>query len=472
MAFQEAGRGIRMAGTIGNDGSGDYSAIAFVGGWGASSYQYGYDGAYSAAAADGATLHGEVIVGAGTGGGPHVRVFDGASDANGTGDDMGGDGRMTAGEDAASAIDHGVSVLAWARVDGVSSSTRASSTPIRTFVAPSDPSFDLGTVVEGTNGNDIIFQTNASWETLLGLGGDDVFVAVSSKETPAPDTWDGGSGVNTAYFAGVDTPVGVNLATGTATRDHPGDLDVGGVDLINIQNVVGSAHDDTLTGDAAANTLWGHDGHDLLVGGGGDDTLDGGLGNDVLRGGEGIDLIRGASGADEIRWHVGDLGRDEIEGFVLGEDSIGFGDGFLVTADPADSLFVVGSFGEGVLMADTIEAGWQEIAIFRGISDDALQAAINNGVLFGYEAGPLAEDAPGGLAGPARPDQGRGGGDLAMWQETYGAAYAPQHSGGVNVLMADGSVRFVRESVDPDIGHVDPTDALAMPSHTDDTGIL
>lgn len=485
MAFQEAGRGIRMAGTIGNDGSGDYSAIAFVGGWGASSYQYGHEGIdAAAAAADGPTLDGEIIVGSGAGGGPHVRVFDAASDTNGTGDDVVVDGRIITGEYPAGAIDHGVSVLAWARVDGVSSSTQANSTPIRTFVAPSDPSLDLGTVVEGTNGNDIIFQTNASWETLLGLGGDDVFVAVTSKVTPAPDTWDGGSGINTAYFAGIDTPITVNLANGTARRDH-GDVSFGGVDLINIQNAVGSAHDDTLTGDAGPNTLWGHDGNDLLIGGAGDDTLDGRQGNDVLRGGEGVDVIRGASGADEIRWHVGDLGRDEIEGFVLGQDRIAFGDGFLVTADPADSLFVVGSFGEGVLMADTIEAGWQEIAIFRGISDDALQAAVNNGVLFGYEAGPLGEDAPGGLAGPRRPDHGTIADDVIVdgriiTGENYdsaslGGGDASQHSGGVHMLMADGSVRFVRESIDAgtwSAGLADPADALAMLSHTDDPGML
>lgn len=368
-----------------------------------------FTGGVSVGAAD--PPRGEPIVAAGAGGGPPARVVEGAPGTSRTGDDVIVDGGIITGEPPAAAADHAVSVLAWARVDGVSSPLKSGASPIRGFVAPPDPVAEGGTVVQGTNGNDIIFQSNAPWETLLGLAGDDVFVGLTSKITPYSDTWDGGGGVNTAYFGGIDTPITVNLAAGDARREH-GEAAGGTLHLINIQNVVGSAHNDSLTGDAGPNTLWGHDGKDLLVGGGGGDTLDGGQGNDVLRGGEGADVIRGGPGADEIRWHVGDLGRDVIEGFVLGEDRIDFGDGFLVTADPKGSLLVVGSFGDAILMADTIEAGWQEIAILRNMDDDALQAAINNGILFGYEAGPLGNGAPDGLFGPARPDTGRGGGTV------------------------------------------------------------
>lgn len=72
----------------------DYSAIAFVGGWGASSYQYAFQGTYANAAyrPDAATA--EAV----------NRVI----------------GDLLAQNKPVAAICHGVSVLAWARVDGTS----------------------------------------------------------------------------------------------------------------------------------------------------------------------------------------------------------------------------------------------------------------------------------------------------------------------------------------------------------------
>ena len=52
-----------------------------------------------------------------------------------------------------------------------------------------------------------------------------------------------------------------------------------GVDtLTGIENLIGSAFNDTLTGDAGNNVLTGGAGNDMLLGGAGDDTLDGGAG--------------------------------------------------------------------------------------------------------------------------------------------------------------------------------------------------
>lgn len=72
----------------------DYSAIAFVGGWGASSYQYAFEGTYHEAAYRPDLATAQAV----------SRIV----------------GDALASEKPVSAICHGVSVLAWARVDGVS----------------------------------------------------------------------------------------------------------------------------------------------------------------------------------------------------------------------------------------------------------------------------------------------------------------------------------------------------------------
>lgn len=59
--------------------------------------------------------------------------------------------------------------------------------------------------------------------------------------------------------------------------------------LLGIENLTGTAMDDTLTGDGNANVLDGGAGNDVLSGSAGNDTLVGGAGNDTLDGGAGID---------------------------------------------------------------------------------------------------------------------------------------------------------------------------------------
>ena len=87
------------------------------------------------------------------------------------------------------------------------------------------------------------------------------------------DTVDGGAGVDTVSYENSWAGVVVNLATGVgqygeASRDV----------LVNVENLLGSAYDDTLTGNAGVNRL---------NGGAGNDALDGGAGNDILVGGVG-----------------------------------------------------------------------------------------------------------------------------------------------------------------------------------------
>lgn len=67
-----------------------------------------------------------------------------------------------------------------------------------------------------------------------------------------------------------------------------------------IENLIGSAHNDTLTGNKAANNIYGGAGQDTLNGGEGDDYLDGGTGADKLNGGAGNDAYMVDDAGDTV----------------------------------------------------------------------------------------------------------------------------------------------------------------------------
>ncbi|MDJ0609183.1 MAG: cadherin domain-containing protein [Kiloniellales bacterium] len=91
------------------------------------------------------------------------------------------------------------------------------------------------------------------------------------------DTLDGGAGTDTASYEGSSAAVTVDLDAGTGIGgDAEADI------LSNIENLVGSDHNDVLTGDSGINTLWGGEGDDTLTANGGDDTLYGEEGSDLF----------------------------------------------------------------------------------------------------------------------------------------------------------------------------------------------
>jgi Ca2+-binding RTX toxin-like protein len=103
----------------------------------------------------------------------------------------------------------------------------------------------------------------------------------------------GGTGIDTALYADSPEGVWVDLQSGYG---HFGTAQ--GDKLFSIENVHGSAYQDTLIGNAGANAFYGLDGSDVLEGWGGADYLDGGYGNDSLNGGSGADVLNGRPGAD------------------------------------------------------------------------------------------------------------------------------------------------------------------------------
>lgn len=143
-------------------------------------------------------------------------------------------------------------------------------------------------VLAGRNGNDTL-QGEGGNDRLLGGNGKDILEGGDDNDRldggRGADHLDGGDGASDrAEYARSKTGVTVDLGAGTGKGgDAEGDT------LVNVEDVLGSKHDDTLIGDGEANKLYGGKGDDDLKGEGGDDTLEGGLGADDLDGGEGSD---------------------------------------------------------------------------------------------------------------------------------------------------------------------------------------
>ena len=178
----------------------------------------------------------------------------------------------------------------------------------------------------GGPGNDNLLGGPGS-DHLGGDAGDDKLSGGQGNDHLAGDAGkdhlSGGPGDDRAYYSASDTGVTVRLHSRTAKGGHAdGDIftnlipvtwtdDTGATQteqLPDIENLVGSMHNDVLAGDRRDNTLYGNAGDDTLYGGpgGGDDWLAGQAGNDKLFGGEGSDNLEGGSGNDRLSGGPGD----------------------------------------------------------------------------------------------------------------------------------------------------------------------
>ena len=175
-----------------------------------------------------------------------------------------------------------------------------------------------GADIEGTEMADKLTGTDDA-ESIAGLGGDDTIYGGGGDDSlsggggndllmggAGADTLKGGAGEDTITYKYSPMGVTINLNAGTASGGHA-DGDVLGE---MIENVIGSDHDDTITGTDnvnVGNKLWGGGGNDTLSGREGEDMLNGGAGDDSLSGGDEDDELEGGPGADML---TGGLGAD------------------------------------------------------------------------------------------------------------------------------------------------------------------
>ena len=180
---------------------------------------------------------------------------------------------------------------------------------------------------EATGGNDKLYGGDGDDQLFGRVGDDELYGGDGDDELrgqEGADVLSGGAGIDVAiYDQGSDTGVVVRLHSAIArggwaqgdtfemvTVEYTdADGNTQSVQLPDIENLHGTAHDDVLAGDRRDNELYGAEGNDRLFGGpgGGDDLLRGGDGEDVLYGGEGSDTLVGGAGADTL---VGGNGED------------------------------------------------------------------------------------------------------------------------------------------------------------------
>jgi Ca2+-binding RTX toxin-like protein len=126
--------------------------------------------------------------------------------------------------------------------------------------------------VNGGAGDDII-TTGDHFDVIYAGLGDDTISSGGGQDriflTGGTDTVDGGSGRDTVDYSGMSLAVDVSLANAGAQAVNANATDT----LTSIENLTGSAFDDTLTGTTASNVLTGGLGADQLIGGGGADTF-------------------------------------------------------------------------------------------------------------------------------------------------------------------------------------------------------
>ncbi len=249
--------------------------------------------------------------------------------------------------------------------------------------------------LKGTEGNDHLVGT-ADDDVLTGLGGNDTLEGLGGHDELdggagndslaggdsydylvgglGDDTLDGGADGDWVYYDRASGAVNVNLATGQVSGADGNDV------LRNIEQVGGSAFNDTLVGDA---------GYNVLVGGGGDDTLDGGAGIDAV-------AYWGVNAAVNVNLATGVVsgggGNDRLSNIENVEGS-GFDD--VIVGDGHDNV-LAGRDGNDTLTggggADTFVLSYGVDRITDLANGDMLQwgSALARDVLSGNDASKLA----------------------------------------------------------------------------------
>lgn len=140
---------------------------------------------------------------------------------------------------------------------------------------------DTGRTIYGSGYGDTI-EGGAGMDALYGHGGNDILIGGADVDSllggAGNDSLDGGAGddyldgesdTDTVTYASAASAVTVNLATTIAQNT----IGAGSDTIANVENLIGSTFNDTLTGNGSANVIEGGAGNDAINGAGGTDTV-------------------------------------------------------------------------------------------------------------------------------------------------------------------------------------------------------
>lgn len=193
--------------------------------------------------------------------------------------------------------------------------------------------------------------------------------------TNANETITGGNGIDTVSYGNAPSAVTVNLAGLYDSKGSSLGYNTSGGSghdvLTNLNNIIGSQYDDTITGNSANNVLSGGDGNDTLYGGDGNDTFYGGKGNDSLYGSKGADTF--SYGASNGQGGSSNDGVDTIYGFSPSEDKIAIVSGTNGITTPALAFAHLSTNAAG---AAVLDLGAGNTVTLAGISVATLSSSI------------------------------------------------------------------------------------------------
>ena len=308
-------------------------------------------------------------------------------------------------------------------------------------------------------------------ENLIGSDQDDILTGDDMDNMftggAGADTINGGEGSDTASYEGSNFRVVVNLSDSDEVFGGHARDDI----LTSIENLIGSDHNDRLTGNAEENILEGGAGNDMLIGGAGADTINGGEGSDTASY-EGsnfrviinlsrpaLELLGGHAAGDtlsSIENLIGSDGNDRL----TGDDSLDGGDDDDIIYGGAGTDIMGGGDGDDWLCGGQGQGDW----LVGGDGDDRLYGGdgyadvliggagadvLNGGAGF-YDVASYAWGASEGVIINLNTGENSGGDDVLTSADFGGLLYGGegndtlQGGGGVSHMNGgDGADKFV-----------------------------